>query len=446
MDPRYINRIRDDSVRISPADDNMLSTERFRRIRTGRVIYVNRVNKTVKIQWMDQAGETFEIPFHYSMVGATWGRMHSPKKNTIAIIGFMGENTPYILGFRPMDVASLNTIDEGEIYDRCEHGTSIHLKNKRIIRTTDGKWTNHDDWIKPRQRSAGWRSSDGSTTTTDSISASPGGIEIVVREPYSKFIKSSGDPGKGQYVKGTGYAEDGRLTEGPFFKEHSFLFMYDDGNIIIQSAVDDGDSVENLARITMEGSGKLIIEDAKSKNVIEMNPGTEDGNEPSFTILGNKSLNIRSNDSVNISAAKSVRIACDTGDISFIGNNFNNKTKNGSWFMNCKDGGIFCNDGNASIYSTKGARLLAKEDAWIIGEKYLEIKWGKNGVPGTALIQGVGDLTLNITGNVNSQVTGNMTSLVNGNLNITCTGLVNINGQMINLNCGAIDSGDILVA
>ena len=141
-----------------------------------------------------------------------------------------------------------------------------------------------------------------------------------------------------------------------------------------------------------------------------------------------------------------MRIACDTGDISFIGNNFNNKTKNGSWFMNCKDGGIFCNDGNASIYSTKGARLLAKEDAWIIGEKYLEIKWGKNGVPGTALIQGVGDLTLNITGNVNSQVTGNMTSLVNGNLNITCTGLVNINGQMINLNCGAIDSGDILVA
>jgi len=199
----------------------------------GFVKAVNPQARTVDINFTSQNGELRNMPLSYPNVGSTWGRLFMPQIGDQVKISYGQADKPFISGYVPANIQYLPYVEIGEIVDVNENGSYMHLKVARRRIQSSGAL------VDPT-------ATQGPNGETD-IEQEAGGIVLQVRSKKNPTDVT------------------------PRYFNHSYLSMYDNGDVTIQSMNTDLPK----ALLHMEGeSGYVMLAAGNSKvqEYIEMNP------------------------------------------------------------------------------------------------------------------------------------------------------------------------------
>lgn len=206
------------------------------RVKIAVITAVDPQNKTVDIKYTTQDGSRKGLNLPYEICGGTYGRIHMPMVNDRVLVDFQQGDEPIIVGFRPNSTVLLPYLDPGELAEVGSDGSFVHIRNQRRRAISTGELLD-------------FNATEGPGGPSD-MELEPGGIVLGVRNPQNR---------------------DSRL---PKWYEHSYLAMWDNGDINIQARYRG----KEKGLIFMDGaSGYVIITagDGKPEEYIEFDPVTK---------------------------------------------------------------------------------------------------------------------------------------------------------------------------
>ena len=207
------------------------------RARSGYVEKVYPNEKKIDVTFNTQDGELRQLGLSYAGIGLSYGVLFMPMRGDRVIVDYLQGNRGYVVNFAPLNTDFLPYLDPGEAAIVCSDASYIHFRNKRKRDASTGKLLDYE----------AIQDSSGGTN----IELEPGGITFQVRSKQDQNSKA------------------------PRFYEHSFMAMYDNGDINIQSAFQS----KNKALIFFDGaSGALWFHagDGRPQEYIELNPLTKE--------------------------------------------------------------------------------------------------------------------------------------------------------------------------
>src|ERR1700733_1968123 len=222
-------------------------------------------SKTVDIKYTSQAGTYSGLTLPYNTVGLTWGYLYMPLKGDKVFIDNTQGDRPVIVRMSMQNTEFLPYLYPGELASMSENGSFIHLKNERKRIQSTGTLIAYD-------------ATQGPNGETD-IEYEPGGIVLRARSKQNR---------------------DGNF---PRWFEHSYLALFDDGDVTLQSMYQNNPKavfyMSGMSGYTFWGSG-----DNKVQEFIEMDPVQKqitlfsDGDEL-HQALGNRKITTYSNYIIN---------------------------------------------------------------------------------------------------------------------------------------------------
>lgn len=154
-------------------------------------------SKTVDVRYLSQDGDYTNLTIPFSQVGLTWGVLSMPMLGDKVLLDMMEGDRPAIVRTFPMNTDYLPYLDPGEVALACENGSYIHVKNNRKKVQSTGALIDYF-------------ADTGPNGETD-IELEPGGVIMQARSKQK---------------------QDGFI---PRYDSHSFLALYPNGNINLQS-------------------------------------------------------------------------------------------------------------------------------------------------------------------------------------------------------------------
>jgi len=344
--------------------------------------------KTVNIKYTSQAGNYDNLKLTYSIVGTTWGHMYMPLKGDRVIIDNTQGERPVIKSMLPSNVDYLPYLDPGEMTQINSNGSYWHLKNKRKKIKSTGALIDYD-------------ADKGSNGETD-IELEPGGFIARVRSKVE---------------------QDNPM---PRWYNHSYLAMYDNGDVSIQSMVND----KTKGLLHLDGSSGLVwlhAGDGKAQEYIELNPLKQE-----IVLFSDKDLHTHVQNDVkttiyqdqiqNIGGALQIKLGVDT---STIDPNFDNILL---------DSDLANGDIRIDSSATTGSGKL-----YIHTLSDMNVQ-SDNGTFSMFLVQGdvdittdQGNVTVDAQGNVTITSNGNIDIQSNGNITVNAAGTLNLFGSSVNI-------------
>ena len=514
------------SKNLQPYDNDYYKQDKYVYLRIGVIKKIDKLNRLVDIDFLDQTGGRKNIPFDQSIIGYSWGRMHIPKPGMYVVVGFREGHEPWVLSYftnSPQKANYINPLDIGEIEDRSEHGASILIKNKRIIClnpnsspvpyspevdangniiflnhlgeacpniddiktfaaggveiSINSPYTHRIPIIQSNQvinpfNNTNVLDENGNPITTNTVNytsenAQPGGPDIesfgenylITQEVPSNILSLASE-----YLVGNNFFSNnlsflnsfisavfnfytqndynlnltqqnlnnifnsvsnqknnnGRILEGQYFNKNSFVGIYDNGDIFIQSklAGEDEGSIRFIG-----ATGKIIIEDKNKNNQIVLDPGNPKSNiEPNTTISTNGEVNIFSAKNINIHSGSKININC-SGNI--------NINSSGNLRFSAENISFSCS--NFNVFAKQNANLRAINVANIVGNTI-----GISG--GASVIQEAVSIALNASqsiSNTSQTISNNATETISSTaqtIDLNGTDIVDIKGAVVDIN------------
>jgi hypothetical protein len=197
------------------------------------IVGVNAQNKTVDIVYLNQGGGQTGLNIPYTTVSSTWGILHMPMIGDRVIINNADGEMPVIKSMFPKNTQYLPYLDPGEMSMLCENGSFLQLKNRRKKVQSTGQLIAYDATAGP----------NGETD----LEYEPGGLVLRARSKQQQD------------------------NETPRWYNHSYISMFDNGNVAIQAM---NNSVPK-ALIHMEGTtghSWWHAGDGKVQEYIELDP------------------------------------------------------------------------------------------------------------------------------------------------------------------------------
>jgi hypothetical protein len=204
-----------------------------KRTKIATITGVNPQNKTVNIKYLNQAGSQNDLAIPYSMVSSTWGILSMPQVGDTVTIDNSDGELPVLKSMVPKNSDYLPYLDPGELAMSCENGSYIHYKNRRKKAISDGSLLDYDATAGPNG--------------ANDIEYEPGGVVIRAR---SKQQQSN---------------------ETPRWDNHSYISVFDNGNIAIQAM--QSDKAKGLLHFDgATGHAWWHAGDGKVEQYIELDP------------------------------------------------------------------------------------------------------------------------------------------------------------------------------
>lgn len=193
-------------------------------------------NKTIDIQYISQPGTYKNLNFPYTTVGSTWGYVFTPVKGDKVLIDYDTNGIPLVKGMYPNNNDLLPYLDPGEVAMVSSNGSFLHVRNKRKRNSSNDEIVGYDD-------------------TTDSVGndldLEPGGVILRARSRQDQD------------------------TQTPSWYGHSYLALFDNGDVALQSMYQDN-SVSLLHMDGTSGHVWLHAGNGAPQEYIELNPITKE--------------------------------------------------------------------------------------------------------------------------------------------------------------------------
>lgn len=363
------------------SQDNKINDFKSRR-KTATITGVNPQAKTVTIKYTSQQGDFQNLDLSFQNVGLSWGRLHMPQIGDRVIIDTTQGDYPIMVGMAPQNNQLLPYLDPGEIADINSDGSFIHLRNARRRVQSTGELI-------------GYNETKGPNGETD-IEMEPGGITIGVRSKQDTNSKA------------------------PRWYQHSYIAMYDNGDINIQSR----QSGQTKGLLRMDGDNGFVFLSAGDGTVqeyVELDPVNKlitlfsDGDSHQHTQQDWK-INVYGNQLHNLGNILEINVGVATSSIPA---NFNDVKPD----SDLSQGDIRIN--NSTTAGTGNFYLHIK------GNVNIELDQGNynlNVDQGTVNITSEGDVNVSTQGNANVTSQGKAVILAQSEVDIT--------GSKITLNGG----------
>lgn len=351
------------------------------RVKIAIVTAVNPQEKTVDIKYTTQDGGAKALNVPYQSVGSTYGRLHMPQVNDRVLIDYQQGDQPIIVGMRAANKDFLPYLDPGELVDMCSDGSYIQWRNRRRRAKSTGELLDYN-------------ATSGPNGPKD-MESEPGGLVVGVRSP-----------------------QDGD-TKYPRWFEHSYLSMFDNGDIAIQSRYRS----KPKGLLFMDGAAGYSIwvaGDGKPQEYIEQDPlrrvqtFVSDGDVHQHVQKDFK-MTIYNNRLNKVVGALQINVGVDSTDPSQVSADFtkmnvdgdlqpgdiridNTKTKDpnpGRLYIHVKgDADITMDKGDFNVTATKGGVTVTSQQDVIVNTQ------------GNAKVVASGDVDVTASGNANLQAKG----------------------------------------
>jgi len=377
--------------------------------RPATITAVDPQNKKVSVKYTTQNGDVPSLDLAFQNVGATWGRLYCPQVGDRVYIDQTQGEVPVIVGMKPTNPEYLPYLDPGELAETNSDGSYIHLRNKRRRDMNTNALLPYDTQ---------------ESSAHPKIETEPGGIVLGVR------------------------SKQNLQTKAPRWYEHSYLSMFDNGDIAIQSRYQS----KEKGLLYFDGASGYSIwtsGDGRPQSYIEQDPVNQcmtyitDG-EMHFHTQTNHKRTVYTND-----------IKLMGGGVQLdIGRNPTSSDPTSGIPPDFKKI-VADSDLSAGDYHVRqvGKFLHIVGDRWEVqvgvnsftatslanqGDIYLDNTATSNGKL-TVKIKGDADLTiggnvnLTVSGNVTAQVTGNASLQSNGNVSVQASDNVTVTAQTVKI-------------
>lgn len=404
--------------------------------------------KTLDCRFNSQDGELRGLNIPYSCVGGSAGSLRMPQAGERITLLYLSGDRPIAISSFPNNVEYLPFLYPGEISHSATDGSYLLLRNARKRDSQTGILLDYDTL----------------ESNNSNMEFEPGGLILQAR---SKKNQNGGSP-------------------APRWYEHSYLSLYDNGDVAIQSQFQS----KSKALIFMDGSsGALWLHGGNGtvQEYIELNPLTKeiviltDGdvhqhtqNDWKITVYNNQVQNISNALQINLGVAPSqiprnfddINVDSDLGmGDARITNSGTQGT--GNFYLHIKgnleitvDQGnvdLMASQGDISVVAAQGNISAVANQGTMTASSHgdLTILSSEGNVDissphGDMTISSEGPLTLNATGTntvINAQtlsasISQNLNAVVGGSTSIQSTGdvdisssaTVNITGAQVNIN------------
>jgi hypothetical protein len=189
--------------------------------------------KTVTIKYSSQDGIKTGLNLNYSVAGASYGRLHMPQIGDRVLIDYTQGDLPIITQMLPANTDFLPYLDPGELVDMNSDGSYVQLRNARRRVKSTGALIDYS-------------ATQGPNGETD-IETEPGGVIVGIR------------------------SKQDISTKAPRWYEHSYLSMFENGDISLQSRF-QGNERGLLYMDGATGYVFLVGGMAKPQEYIELDP------------------------------------------------------------------------------------------------------------------------------------------------------------------------------